>query len=237
MEKENSCSSGKITSGLAIMTGLILLGLFVKDGLIESRADRYVNVKGLCEKEVYADKVIYPIKYIVLGNDIQDLYSQTREKNAILTDYLKENGISEDEITVSAPIVTDTRTEYGERKPYNFSVKTIVTVCTPKVDVVRALVSNQGELMNKGIVTASNEWENTVQYSFNGLNEIKPEMIAEATANARVAAEQFAKDSDSRLGKIRRATQGQFSISDRDENTPYIKVVRVVTSVDFTLKN
>jgi len=238
MEQENSCRCGKrISGGLAVMVGLIALGIFIKNGLVESRADRYVNVKGLCEKEVYADKAIYPIKYIVLGNDIQELYSQTRENNAVLVSYLKENGITEEEITVSAPIVTDTRTEYGERKPYNFSVKTIVTVCTPKVDIVRRLVSNQGELMNKGIVTVSNEWENTVQYSFNGLNEIKPEMIAEATANARVAAEQFAKDSDSRLGKIRRATQGQFSISDRDENTPYIKVVRVVTSVDFLLKN
>ncbi|MBQ0006237.1 MAG: SIMPL domain-containing protein [Alistipes sp.] len=236
MEKENNCFK-KSPLGITIMIGLIALGLFIRNGLVASRTDSYVSVKGLCEKEVYADKVIYPIKYIVLGNDIQDLYKQTSEKTAILVSYLRENGISEDEITVSAPIVTDTRTEYGERKPYNFSVKTIVTVCTPKVDIVRSLVSRQGELMSKGIVTVSNEWENTVQYSFNGLNKIKPEMIAEATANARVAAEQFAKDSDSILGKIRRATQGQFSISDRDENTPYIKIVRVVTSVDFTLKN
>lgn len=233
---ENNCLRQN-PLGFTIMIGLIVLGFFIKDGLVTSRTDRYVSVKGLCEKEVYADKVIYPIKYIVLGNDIQELYNQNSEKTAVLVKYLQENGISENEITVSAPIVSDTRTEYGERKPYNFSVKTIVTVCSQKVDIVRGLVSRQGELMSKGIVTVSNEWENTVQYSFNGLNEIKPEMIAEATANARVAAEQFAKDSDSKLGKIRRATQGQFSISDRDENTPYIKVVRVVTNVDFTLKN
>lgn len=238
MEKENSCCTcGKFSGGLAVMIGLIVLGCCIKVGLTESGSDRYVSVKGLCEKEVKADKVIYPIKYIVLGDDIQTLYDQVTQKNAILMAYLRENGISEDEITVSAPFVTDTRTEYGERKPYNFSVKTIVTVCTSKVDTVRGLVSRQGELMSKGIVTASNEWENSIMYSFNGLNDIKPEMIAEATANARIAAEKFAHDSDSRLGKIRRATQGQFTISDRDENTPYIKVVRVVTSVDYQLKN
>lgn len=232
-----SSRHGRNLSGAAIMVGLVFLGLFIKDGIVLTKADRYVSVKGLCEKEVKADKVIYPIKYLVLGNDIQEVSAQVNAKNDILSAYLRENGIAADEITFSAPIVTDTRTEYGERKPYNYSVKMTVTVCTGKVDIVRGLISRQGDLMGKGIVTVSNEWENNVQYSFNGLNDIKPEMIAEATANARIAAEQFAKDSDSRLGKIRRAAQGQFSISDRDENTPYIKVVRVVTSVDYLLKD
>ena len=75
-----------------------------------------------------------------------------------------------------------------------------------------------------------------VSYEFTGLNEVKPEMIEEATRNARAAAEKFAKDSDSRLGKIRNASQGQFSIANRDENTPYIKTVRVVTTINYYLK-
>lgn len=237
-EKNGGCGARRCcrsVSGIAVMIGLICLGLFVRDGIRQTKTDRFVSVKGLCEKEVKADKVIYPIKYLVLGNDIQELNAQVNAKNDILSSYLRENGISGDEITFSAPFVSDTRTEYGERKPYNYSVKMTVTVCTGKVDLVRDLVSRQGELMGKGIVTVSNEWENTIQYSFNGLNDIKPGMIAEATANARIAAEQFAKDSDSRLGRIRRAVQGQFTISDRDENTPYIKVVRVVTSIDYLL--
>lgn len=82
-----------------------------------------------------------------------------------------------------------------------------------------------------------NSWENQVQFQFEGLNAIKPEMIEDATKNAREAAEKFAKDSDSRLGKIKTASQGTFTISDRDSNTPYIKKVRVVSSVTYYLKH
>ena len=83
----------------------------------------------------------------------------------------------------------------------------------------------------------SNAWDHQTEYSFNGLNDIKPAMIEEATVNAREAAEKFAKDSNSKLGKIRQASQGQFSISDRDINTPYIKNVRVVTNVVYYLND
>ena len=80
-------------------------------------------------------------------------------------------------------------------------------------------------------------WEYKTEYSFTKLNDIKPEMIEEATKNAREAAEKFAQDSDSKLGKIKKASQGQFSISDRDSNTPYIKSVRVVSSIDYFLND
>jgi hypothetical protein len=106
------------------------------------------------------------------------------------------------------------------------------------VDAVLNLMSKQSDLLKKGIVAGgSNQWENPVEFKYEGLNDIKPAMIEEATINARQAAEKFAKDSNSKLGKIKNATQGQFSVSDRDNNTPYIKNVRVVTNVVYYLKD
>ena len=114
----------------------------------------------------------------------------------------------------------------------------MITVCTSDVDAVLTLMSRQSELLKKGIVTGgANQWENPVEFKYEGLNGIKPEMIEEATMNAREAAEKFAKDSDSRLGKIKTASQGTFTIENRDSNTPYIKKVRVVTSVVYYLDN
>ena len=91
-------------------------------------------------------------------------------------------------------------------------------------------------LLKQGIAITGGDYKYNVSYEFPGLNEVKPRMIEEATKNARAAAEKFAKDSDSELGKIRNASQGQFSISDRDAYTPYIKSVRVVTTVNYYLK-
>ena len=104
------------------------------------------------------------------------------------------------------------------------------------MDAVLALMSRQAELLKKGVITGGNNWENPVEFKYEGLNAIKPQMIEEATKNAREAAEKFAKDSDSRLGKIKTANQGTFTIENRDSNTPYIKKIRVVTSVTYYLK-
>ena len=91
--------------------------------------------------------------------------------------------------------------------------------------------------MRQGIAIVSEEYgENSIQYDFTGLNEIKPQMVEEATKNARATAEKFAQDSRSKLGKIRTASQGQFSIDNRDANTPYIKRIRVVNTVEYTLE-
>ena len=115
-------------------------------------------------------------------------------------------------------------------------VKSTTTVSTGKVDNVLELMNDQSELIRKGI-TLSSDWDSRPTFSFEGLNEIKPEMIEEATKNARATAQKFADDSGSHLGKIRNATQGYFTIDDRDSNTPQIKRVRVVTNVDYSLKN
>ena len=231
---------GKFYSGLFIMVGLVVLGMMFPRAVEKFRSyDRTVNVKGLCEKEVKADKVIWPVVYKVMANDIQSIYDQTDGSNAVIMDYLKAGGIDASEITVSVPQISDKfANEYGNNdRAYRYIATNVITVCTDKVDNVLGLMSKQSDLLKKGIVTGGNTWENPVEFKYEGLNEIKPAMIEEATMNAREAAEQFAKDSQSRLGKIKTANQGTFTIENRDSNTPYIKKVRVVTSVTYYLKN
>ena len=231
---------GKFFSGIFIMMGLMVIGLMITRAVDKFRSfDRTVNVKGLCEKEVKADKVIWPVVYKVMANDVQSVYDQTDGNNAAILAFLKSGGIESAEITVSVPNISDKfANEYGSNdRAYRYIATSVITVCTDKVDEVLALMSRQSELLKKGIVTGGNSWENPVEFKYEGLNDIKPQMIEEATRNAREAAEKFAKDSDSRLGKIRTANQGTFTIENRDSNTPYIKRVRVVTSVTYYLKN
>lgn len=239
-QKLDAMDKGKLFSGLAIMVGLVVLGLMIPRAVSVYRSyDRTVDVKGLCEREVKADRVIWPITYKVMADDIRSIYSQLDGSVATIKDFLLSGGISEDEISVSVPSVSDKlANEYGEnQRTFRYIAKNVVTVCTDKVDLVLALMARQSELLKKGIVTESNDWENRVEFSYEGLNDIKPEMIEIATMNAREAAQKFAKDSGSRLGKIKTANQGTFSIVDRDSNTPYIKKVRIVTYVTYYLKN
>lgn len=229
---------GSEALGCFLMIGLIVGAVLLGNAIKAARADdRVVSVKGLCEREVKADNVISPFAYKEGGDDLQQLYRTIERKNAIIINFLKAAGISEEEISIAAPKVVDTRTEWsGSQNRYAYIVTSVVTVCTDKVDTIIALQSQQGELLQQGIATTSG-WEYPTIYSFTKLNEIKPSMIETATKNARETAEKFAADSESRLGKIKRATQGQFSITDRDSNTPYMKNVRVVTSVDYYLKD
>ena len=235
MEKKNV-----IYLGAAFVLGMLVLGgalVCMVDSL--KSYDRCVTVKGLCEKEVMADKVIWPIVYKQAGNDLSELYSRVKDMNAVVVKFLKDAGVADDEITTNAPSILDTQTNlYGERKEYRYIVTAGVTVCSQKVELMVKLQTEQAKLYEKGIPVGMGEnWSYPTTYSFTGLNDIKPAMIEEATINARQAAEKFAKDSNSKLGKIKNATQGQFSVSDRDNNTPYIKNVRVVTNVVYYLKD
>jgi len=224
--------------GLAIMAGLIILGIQFPIAVKEYRSfERTVSVKGLCEKEVMADKVIWPIIYKVVGNDLSTIYSEIEQKNASLISFLSAGGMENDEITIGTSSISDKFTqEYGSNdRTYRYVAKCVVTVCSKKVDKILALQTAQKDLLKYGIAP-ENEWDSVTEFIFEGLNEIKPSMIEEATKNAREVAEKFAKDSESTLGKIQQASQGTFSISNRDSNTPYIKNVRVVTNITYYLK-
>lgn len=226
---------------IILSIGLLLLGVFIERGFSEfAGRDRSVNVKGLAEMEVPADKVTWPLVYKSLGNDLNALYEEIKRSNRTITDFLKEKGLTDKEISINAPVIVDMKAErYGNNQasPYRYNVTTVITVTSNKVDLVRGLITEQGELLKRGIAITTGDYQYNVQYEYTGLNTIKPQMIEEATKNARQAAEKFAKDSESTLGKIRHANQGQFSISDRDPNTPHIKKVRVVTTIDYSLED
>ncbi|HOO68887.1 MAG: SIMPL domain-containing protein [Bacteroidales bacterium] len=225
---------------LILAVALVIMGLLLKKGLDGfSGRERTVNVKGLSEMEVPADKVTWPLVFKELGNDLQDLYVRINRNNLTVISFLKENGITDEEISVNAPEIIDMSAERYSTSPppYRYNVTSVITVSSGKVDLVRELISDQGELLKQGIAITGGEYRYNTVYSYTGLNDIKPRMIEEATRNARTAAVKFAQDSDSKLGKIKNAYQGQFSITDRDENTPYIKKIRVVTTINYYLKD
>lgn len=230
----------QVIAACILAAGLVLAGAMMPLSVNRMKSyDRKVDVKGLCEREVMADKVIWPITYKVVGNDLGAAVAETEKSNESIIRFLKEGGIAEDEISISAPQISDKyASEYGNNdRVYRFLCTNTITVCTSRVEQALALQRATSDLIKKGIAIAPNDWNSPVVFKYEALNDIKPEMIEEATANAREAAQKFAKDSDSRLGKIKTASQGTFSIEDRDSNTPYIKKVRVVTYVTYYLDN
>lgn len=227
-------------AGLFIGIGLVLLGIFLKNGIENFKAmDRIIAVKGLSEKEVKADRVIWPLMYKEIGDDLLALNSNITNKNAAIVSFLESNGLTAEEMTISAPEIIDMQAErYASTKAsYRYNVTSVITVSSTKVDLIRKLMGNQSELIKKGIALTGEDYKYQKQFLFTGLNKIKPGMIEEATKNARASALKFAQDSKSKLGKIQSADQGQFSISDRDANTPYIKSVRIVTTINYYLED
>lgn len=229
--------NGTIIGAVAIAVGIALSGLFIKKGFDNfSYRDRVVTVRGLAEREVKANRVTWPVVYQGSADDLTTLYNNVTNNTAKIVTFLKENGLSEDEIQVNAPEVTVNQQGYGYTGP-RYSVTDVVVVSSDKVDEVTALIKRQSELLKMGVTVVSSSWNNQTSYDFTELNEIKPAMVAEATANAREAANKFAEDSGSELGKMKTASQGQFSITDRDQYTPYIKNVRVVSTITYYIKD
>ena len=232
-----------IGEALILASGLFLAGGAIKSGIVKFKEmDRTVTAKGLCEKEVKADKVTWPLKFKELGNDPSELYDRIEKNTQVVVSFLKQYNLSDEEISVASPTLVDQQANMSyssEQVRYRYKANCVVTVVSKNVDLVRKLVTKQAELMRHGVTIVGNEYDenSSVSYEFTGLNEIKPEMIAEATKNARKTAEQFATDSESKLGKIKTADQGQFSIEDRDQNTPWLKNIRVVTTVVYYLED
>lgn len=229
----------KIFPALIIGVSIIVLGLCLSTSVKTVKGKGVVSVKGLCEKEVKANKVTWPLVTKATGNSLAEIYDTTQKNNKIITDFLKQNGITDSEIVVNPVSVTDELVDsYGSnQKPYRYSSTSVIVVTSTQVDNVLSLITKQSELLKSGIALIANDWQYPTRYEYTDLNSVKPEMIAEATKNAREAAEKFAQDSESHLGSIANATQGQFSIEDRDEYTPTIKTIRVVTSVTFNLED
>ena len=230
----------RVKEALVLAVAILGLGAFLYCAMMHTKdRDRVVSVRGLSEREVKADFVIWPIVYKEVGNDLSAIYDAVQAKNATLGKFLRGNGVADSEISWSAPEIEDVQGErYGDnRRPFRYIATVVTTVASKNVDRVREIMGKQGDLLKQGIAFSGDDYRYRKIYSFNALNEIKPAMIDEANKNARAAGEKFAADSDSKLEKIKTASQGQFSISGRDETMPYIKNVRVVTSVQYFLED
>lgn len=230
----------QIVAATIVALGLLLLGLCLRSGIVKfKQLDRVVSVKGLAEREVKADKVTWPLMYKELGNDPSEMYSILENKNRKVVAFLKSAGLSDSEISVNPPIISDRQADnYGnEIMTYRYKATSAITVTSGNIEKVRQLMLRTPELMKQGIAIVSSEYgDNGIIYEFTKLNSVKPEMVEEATKNARSTAQKFAEDSGSKLGAIRSASQGQISIDNRDANTPYIKRVRVVSTIEYTLE-
>jgi hypothetical protein len=226
----------RLFAAALIAAGIICLGWFLKAGIDNFvNKDRQVTVKGLAEREVPADKVTWSIGTKVTGDDLPQLYEGINVQTAKIKSFLKQHGLDDKEITVNPPSISDLEArEWGENnRNFRYIVSTTITVATSKVEQVNKAIFKQAELLKQGVAIE----ESHANYEYASFQQMKPEMMAEAIKNAQKTAEQFAEASNARLGDIKNAGQGQFEIDDRDQNTPYIKKLRVVTTITYSLKD
>ncbi|SBS35333.1 hypothetical protein MAQ5080_03145 [Marinomonas aquimarina] len=234
----------KITTAAAILGSSILLGSLGLGWIANTTAnqmksyERSVTVKGLAENEVAANVAIWPIQFTVASNELEQLYADTESNTKKIVSFLEQNGIEADEVTVSPPAIVDKLAQqYGGngRAEFRYNANQRVTVYSTQIDTVRNAQTKLSDLGKQGVVLSGDMYQVRTEYLYTDLNRIKPAMIEQATQNAREVAQKFAADSNSRLGKIKQASQGQFSISDRDQNNPHIMKVRVVSTVTYYL--
>lgn len=228
---------------------MALGGLFVGSGFAKARAaDRFVTVKGISEREVRADLAIWPLRIVAADNDLSRAHAQIESSISRIRTFLASNQIDTTQSELQDFSVTDAATNQygnGERAGARYVIHQTVIVRSLKPDLVLAASQHVGDLVSAGVVLSSGgEYGNGgPTFVFTGLNKLKPQMIAEATARARESAEQFAKDSHSDIGGIRSASQGVFEILPRDqaqgisEASQITKTVRVVSTIDYSLKN
>lgn len=238
--------------GVCLLLGLVLGGWALGSQIKAIRlADRYVTVKGLVERTVKSDSAIWPVTFKEAGNELPAVFAKSEADKAAVLKFFAEQGITPQEITVGQIQVTDKlANEYGgnNQSSPRYVVQQTVTVNSPDVDKIAKAGQKTAELVQAGIVVGGGYGQG-ISYKFGGLNALKPDMITEATRNARASADRFAADSGSKVGSIRSANQGVFSISAADgesvgeggggggasPDSSMMKKVRVVATVDYYL--
>jgi uncharacterized protein len=242
-----SSADRPLVSAVLVALGLSLGGWFIGDGFARGRASaRFVEVKGLAEREVTADLALWPLRYVSTGNDLTAAQAQITRNTRQVFAFLSRNGIDTTAVQLQALEVSDAFANRfpGERAGPRYVIQQTVMVRSGKPDVVMAASQRVSELVGAGVVlSSSGEYGiGGPTFIFTRLNQLKPSMVKEATANARAAAEQFAADSRSDLGSIRQASQGIFVILPRDqapgvnEGAQLQKIVRVVSTVQYFLR-
>ncbi|MGR9107192.1 MAG: SIMPL domain-containing protein [Gammaproteobacteria bacterium] len=237
MRNANDSTAGAaLILGLFLGSGLLACGYLIGGALEQNRAaNRFVTVKGLAEREVRANLCIWPIGFNVTGNDLVEVQGSIAALEKTIIEFLNAQGFEAAGIYRSPPRITDyyAREYYGNNRPPNrYMAESTVTLRTENVEKARQVMQLSGDLVKAGVVLQDRFQP---QYLYTDLNAIKPEMIAAATRNAREAAERFAEDSGTRIGALRKATQGLFTIEDRDNYSPDYKHIRVVTTMEYFL--
>ncbi|HYP17028.1 MAG TPA: SIMPL domain-containing protein [Opitutus sp.] len=232
-----------VVLGVTLAAGRALFGVQVGQAVKKGRDfDRFLTVKGLSEREVTATLAIWPIRFTVAAEDLPGLKLAVEQGRATVLAYLASHAITPEDVTFGLPAVSDReeeremRGETGRGSLPRYKAVVTLVVRSARVDVVKSAIQHADTLLEQGISLANNDYSDRPEFLFADINGIKPEMIQEATANARIAAEKFAQDSQARVGRIRRASQGAMEIYDRDIATPERKILRVVTTVDFFLE-
>jgi hypothetical protein len=226
-----------ILAALLIALGLTAAGYFIGQGIGDRNAGRRtISVKGLSEREVPASVATWTIGYSVNGNELGEINKKLAENTKAVLAFLKEAGFAETDMAVQPPSLQDTSMEQREKDvpppPERYKAYQSVLLRTSKVDLIKPALASASNLMVSGVLLSG---KSEPTYIFNELNNIKPEMIQEATKNARIAADQFSRDSQTTLGKLRNASQGWFQVENRDAATPERKVVRVVVDVEYEI--
>ena len=220
--------------GICIVLAAFVLGLMLVWTVKTLKSfDDTVTVRGLCEREVPADRAVLRINYTAQDNELETLRSTVENNDQAIIDLIKKAGISDDEIKFTTASFNDRYSDYYTNNiRFRYTAHQTISVFSSKMDVISKLLKSiDGDLLKKDIISSS-----YANYEYNGLNDIKPSMVAESLEKARESAEEFAKNSHSKIGKMRTASQGYFEIDDLDENTPQIKKIRVVTTVEYYLK-
>ncbi len=235
----------KFLAVLVLALGIALGGFFPGYYYYQAKVNsNVVTVKGLAEMEVKADLAIWNIKYVVTGDSLQTTQQEIARQRQIVYNFLEQQGIVKEEISEGRVETNDLLANpyrSNNDMTYRFIVSQTLTVSTNNVDLVDKALRQNGELVAQGI-TFDNQYGSPVSYIFTGLNQIKPQMLEEATKNAAAAAAEFAKSSDSKVGRIRRASQGVFSIMpkveapDISESQSIAKKVRVVSTIEYWLE-
>jgi hypothetical protein len=233
-----------ILTALVIAAGIAAAGWLVGDGFRDSRlGERYVSVKGTAEQTVTADLALWPIRFVATGNDLNEVQAKLAKDATTIRKLLSSAGLADADIELQRLEVTDLLAQAYRQGPVDsrFIVAQTLMARSTQVDQIAAAAQRVSELVDAGIVLSNEFGAGGPVYLYTRLSDIKPQMIAEATRNARAGAEQFANDSGSRLGGIRRASQGLFEILPRDrapqltEETQTEKTVRVVSTIDYLL--
>ena len=221
--------------GISIVMAAVILAVGLANIITPERS---VSVRGLAEREVDADLAVWNMSFSMGENSLESMQKSILEKTEVIKKYLIKHGLDESDFTVKPAAITDNSlNSYMDQTKitYKFVAQQTILVRSGKIEAVKSAYADSLELVSAGIAV-SQDYDSKVSYEFTKLNDIKPEMIAEATKNARTAAEQFAHDSNSKVGKIKKATQGLFTIEDAAVGLEDKKSVRVVNTVEYLLK-